>query len=186
MGLTLLLHRLRVRSIKPAGSEWFALFRITPEGIILLHNHKNNMKKLKSITAKREIDTDADLSFLGTFSDTKGRFAVKHSDGPRTLKWFNADNVSNMKDARLQYKDMMEFENGNRSMMGVFAVAKLLINGTIQTIRSAGLWGIDSSSDEKYFNDIEIEEVFTLIDMLRELGFTEQEIEAVSPFVPVR
>jgi hypothetical protein len=59
---------------------------------------------------------------------------------------------------------------GNWHYIGIMARAVVTINGTIQTIRSGGLWGIESDSGEDYLTSVENEEKEALIDILSTLG----------------
>jgi hypothetical protein len=62
------------------------------------------------------------------------------------------------------------------TMVGTYAVAEIVVGHTAQTIRTAGLWGTESDSDDAHFAEIEREEVSELVDMLAALGFTPQQI----------
>lgn len=123
-------------------------------------------------------DTDPDLSYLGAFSDTKGKFAVKHeSDSPRSYDWFNAENVENMKDAISNYKRMLQFSNDEIHCIGIEAEAKILIPegndpkfGILQTIKSGGLYGIESDSAKSYLKEIEADQFSELKTVLEQLN----------------
>lgn len=56
--------------------------------------------------------------------------------------------------------------------VGVWAEAKIILSGTVQTISTGGLWGIESDSDEAYFREVEEQEYDELRDMLAKIGFT--------------
>lgn len=64
------------------------------------------------------------------------------------------------------------------SMVGVRACAEVEINGTTQTITSAGLWGIEDDSDASHFDEVYQEECAALTALLIELGFAVEEIQA--------
>ena len=53
--------------------------------------------------------------------------------------------------------------------------------GVRQTIRSGGLWGIESDSTPPYFADIGEEQLEELVEILLELGFTRDAIDAARP-----
>lgn len=138
------------------------------------------MKRIKKVIFKRDYDENPDLSWLGTFSDEKGKFAVKHGNTPSEFAFFNADNVDNMRQARQNYHEVMEFENENKSMMGVTAEAEIQTSSDgntwlINHISSGGLWGIDST-DEDTLKDEELGQFEDLKNVLLELGFSELDI----------
>ena len=77
------------------------------------------------------------------------------------------------------------YNAGEWGMVGVRAVAEIEAAEMLETITSAGLWNIESDSDENYFRDVYREELEQLCRMLYELGFAEGEIaEACGPYYP--
>lgn len=62
------------------------------------------------------------------------------------------------------------------SCVGLRVDAVIVVNGVLQTITSAGLWGIESDSGDGYFEQVWAEELAQLTDQLEELGFTAEEI----------
>lgn len=73
-------------------------------------------------------------------------------------------------------------------MVGIFVEAEILVPGglydskgepvmTTQTIRSPGLWGIESDSEQSYFREVAGEEIDALIDQLTALGISRSQIE---------
>jgi hypothetical protein len=67
-----------------------------------------------------------------------------------------------------------EYANGDFHFLGLCASVELAIpygaGAILQTIKSPGLWGVESDSGEEHFNEIFQEEADTLAGMLRELG----------------
>lgn len=59
---------------------------------------------------------------------------------------------------------------GDFGFVGVRAVAELTIAGTVQTIVSPGLWGIESDSDESYFDEVYADERDVLREILAAIG----------------
>ena len=136
------------------------------------------MKSIKAIRIVHEPDYDSDLSWIGEFSNTWKEGAIHHSDDPRTLKWFIPATEYGQQD----YELMLKIENGEESFIHVYVVADLLINGVTQDIGTGGLYGIEVSynqKDDAYIKEIEQEELSTLKDLLKEIGFTEEEINQV-------
>ena len=141
------------------------------------------MKKIKQITIKHIPDYDADLSWLGKFSDEKGEFAVKHNGGHNTLPYFNAENVENMKQARQNYNQIMKYDSGDLYAIGIKAEAEVYTSQDGKTwkidhITSAGLWGIEmgNKGDNEDIKSIEEDELDDLKITLKEFGFTDKEI----------
>ena len=140
------------------------------------------MKKINRIIVRHLIDENPDLSHLGKFSDTAGEFAIKHSrEGYGEYKYFNADNVEDMKQAKQNYKLMIDYNNGVWGMIGIRAEAEIITGkkdcGLINTIKSGGLWGISNDCDDSEFKSIEEEQVDELKDVLRKLGFSKLQVE---------
>jgi hypothetical protein len=73
---------------------------------------------------------------------------------------------------------MESLNNGNWCFIGIIAKAKIVTeNGTLQTIRSGGLWGIESDSDKSYIAEIEQEQLAELRKELTALGFGKRAID---------
>ena len=144
------------------------------------------MKKINKIVIEAIADYDTDLSYLGKFSDEAGEFAIEHEqNNNRSYKYFNADNVENMEQAKQNYKRMMEYENGELQDYGVKATAEIYTSDDgktwlINKIQSGGLWGLSSDGTADDFEDEPENQKMDLIDVLQEFGFTIQEIEAVN------
>lgn len=147
------------------------------------------MKKISKITVKRIPDHDADTSWIGTFSNTPTKYAIKN-DQTRTRNayaYFNSTNATNRKEAQQDYDRMMQIENGNVSFYGVRAEAEILTRPDnahasagwkIDHITSGGLWGLESDAGEEYFKEEEKNQIQDLHDTLKEFGFTDKEISA--------
>lgn len=138
------------------------------------------MKKINKIIVRHIPDYDADTSYLGEFSNTAGKFAVKHDGGAREYPYFNAENVENMKEAKQNYKTIMKIDSGEIGFIGIKAEAEINTGGEngswlINKISSGGLWGIETPLDG-YEKEVEAEQLSELKDLLIELGFTTKEI----------
>src|SRR5438552_12437375 len=119
---------------------------------------------VESITVKHLPEEYPDLSDLGTFANApKGKFVIDRSKlghlDPREYRFFNADNVSNMKEAMENYQRALSY-GVSWSMFGIQAFADVLVplgdsarpnDWMVQTIHSGGLWGIESDSEQSYF-----------------------------------
>jgi hypothetical protein len=69
---------------------------------------------------------------------------------------------------------------GDVSYLGVIAKALIRLSegSPMQTIRSAGLWGIESDSSPEYFAEVEAEELEALRSELECIGFSSSAIDA--------
>lgn len=62
-------------------------------------------------------------------------------------------------------------------MIGIIAKAEVVsAQGICQTIRSGGLWGIESDSGKEYLEEIATEELGQLREELAGLGFSDRQI----------
>lgn len=150
------------------------------------------MKKIYSIKIVKEIDYYPDLSYLGEYSDKPENGSIDREEQEGSLRcgeyrYFNPCNydLSDSKRdiyALQDYKRMEDYNKGNWGCIGIYAKCEYQIQVgnnkffTIHYIQSAGLWGIESDSDESYFIEIAEEECNSLIGCLKEIGFTEDEI----------
>jgi hypothetical protein len=66
---------------------------------------------------------------------------------------------------------LAQYKNGDFYFIGIRAKATLEILGTIQTIRTPGLWGIEDDSGEDYLESVANEEKENLKDILIQMGF---------------
>ena len=83
------------------------------------------MKKITKITVKHIPDYNADLSYLGTFSNKKGEYAIEHNGERNSYKYFNAENVSNKKEAQHNYNTIMKYDSGDLYSIGIKAEAEI-------------------------------------------------------------
>lgn len=143
------------------------------------------MIKIKKIVIKYIPDDICSFDWLGSFSDEKGKFAIEHKGGRGTYKYFNAKNVDNMKQAKENYKEMMDYENGIKSLVGVQAIATIYTSQNdactdwlINSIHSGGCWGFDSDDTETLKDEGEMQ-VIELERTLKQLGFTDEHFKDV-------
>ncbi len=62
-------------------------------------------------------------------------------------------------------------ERNDWCFLGIIAKAEIISPaGIIQTVRSGGLWGVESDSDKSYLNDVEKEELHSLRAELETMG----------------
>jgi hypothetical protein len=60
--------------------------------------------------------------------------------------------------------------------VGVYVEVDLVVAGTIQTIRTPGLWGIESDSDDAYFKEVTEQEYEELLGILETLGASKNQV----------
>ena len=153
--------------------------------------------ELVSVEIRTDVDTDPDYSFYGYWTDNppegsvEGGWAFRRS-GPRNFsyKYFVAANPDNgPKACREDWQRMEAQENGEWSMIGVWAVATIKVGSKDfrleQEIRSSGIWGVESNSGAGHLLELATEELQQLIDQLGYLnvgtaGFPELAAKALS------
>lgn len=134
-----------------------------------------------------------DRQRFGDWEPREMRFFVQGNHWPHNPK--NWEHVSDEEKAEViaEYRtlkradwcyaleDMRRLENFGKTWVtiGIRAKAQIVVRDTILNIGTAGLWGIESDSDDDYKTEIEIEELSNLKEILRELGFTDEMIDAV-------
>jgi hypothetical protein len=72
---------------------------------------------------------------------------------------------------RQDYERMESLHRGDWVYIGLRAEAQVVVDGMVQEITSGGLWGIESDSGREYLAEVETEELASLRQQLRALGF---------------
>jgi hypothetical protein len=88
------------------------------------------------------------------------RVVVEHDPDP-DVSYLDQDEFE---DRRAQY------ERGEFDHVGVRAEADVVIEGTVQTLASPGLWGVESDSGEEYVVGVAVEEYEQLRKVLKTIG----------------
>ena len=143
-------------------------------------------KRIKSVQVVRVADRDPDLSHLGEYSSRPGADDVtidreeRGDMGRGEYRYFIAamsgEDTGNPESVEQDYARCEAYNRGEWEMVGVYAVAEVVVNGTTQAVRSAGLWGVESDSGDAYFAEVGGEELAELSGILAELGFTPEQI----------
>lgn len=142
-------------------------------------NTTDTTPTIREIQIKTVIDNDVDLSYLGEFT---------HHAGPedRTIDRFERGMPSDSAHRYFVAAHGPE-ETGNPASveqdwvrmeaygdewwcLGIKAVAQVEVNGTVQTLSSAGLWGVQSDAPADYLSEIASNELAELCDTLETLG----------------
>lgn len=119
-----------------------------------------NSTKVTAVKIIRQADSCADLSFLDQFENAP--------KGSEERKYYKADQ-----------KRKADYGNG-WEMVGIrVVIAVVLPSGTVQTFKSGGLWGIDSDSDESYFNEVALEEYVALRADLEALNIDAAQLDTL-------
>lgn len=111
------------------------------------------MNSIENIRIRKEYDTDPDLAYLKQY---------ENATDPVEKEYYAQDQRRNA-----QYGD-------HWWMVGIYAEATIAIPGgghsTLQTIRTPGLWGIESDSDLSHFEEVATENLAQLKDLLDQLN----------------
>lgn len=115
--------------------------------------HLDAPDKVRGIRVIQAIDESPDLSYLEDENRYKG-VPVKEA-------------------AKYREEDQKRIESYGRDwwMTGIWAEAQVVVDSVVQTIRSGGIWGIESDSHEGYPKEVALEEVSALKDILKKMGF---------------
>ena len=133
---------------------------------------------LISATIEIMIDTDPALDYLGEYSadpgpDDRTVDRKKRGDQRRNeYRYFISETADYVEE---NYRRMERFQRGDLVSYGIRAKARVKAQITetwssTQTLRSGGLWGIESDAGSEYFNEIASEELCELIDILEQFG----------------
>jgi hypothetical protein len=147
---------------------------------------KPELLSIEFITREEE---QPDLSYLGKWSarpgpDDRTIDRREHKNiGRHQCEYFIAamsgDDTGNPESVMQDWKRMEDYEDGEWRMVSIYATAqfRLTEDGPVHTIRSCGLWGIESDSGDEYFAEVKAEELEQLRTELHALGFEDDEID---------
>lgn len=80
-----------------------------------------------------------------------------------------------------EFKDQREaYARGEFDFVGVRAEADVLIEDTLQTLTSPGLWGVESDSGEEYLVSVAVEEYEQLRKVLKTIGVPTAQLPAAA------
>lgn len=160
------------------------------------------MKRIDSIKIERLNDEDADTSYIGQYTDDAADWNIERNSGEyvanlteeqreaipqhsREYRFFKpyaggekAGTEEYQKYGKQDFQRMESLQRGNWRFIGIRAVAKIVVNDTIQKITSGGLWGTESDSGNDYLSQVGSDEFASLKIQLLELGFTAEQIDA--------
>jgi hypothetical protein len=145
--------------------------------------------QIERVYLDRQTDECPDLSHLGEYSsapgpDDKTIDRQERGDmGTRELRYFVAAmsgaDSGNPESVEQDYRRMEDYNRQGWCMIGIIAKAVVRMpSGLTQTIRSGGLWGVESDSESSYLADVEKEELTGLRAELESIGCTPRQIDA--------
>jgi len=143
--------------------------------------------KIRSVKVCWRIDEDPDLSFLGKFTDVESEHAIERfPDGGgdlRVCRYFvpglTAEESGDPGSPRRDCERMEAFVRGDWCMVGGWAQAEVVTpSGVSHTVRSGGLWGIESDSGDGYYEETAREQLEDLCAELGYFGIAEDESRA--------
>lgn len=161
---------------------------------------------IESVRVETVVDESPDTSWLGDYSNSpKNEFSIDRQElgrcGRGKYRYFNPASVEKydanaswipadcadkraywyaamMQNAQKDFARMEALNDGQWHFLGI--VAKAVVrsgNGVIQTLRSGGLWGIESDSGEKYLKSVADEQLAELRSELEGFGFGKRAID---------
>ena len=156
--------------------------------------------RIESVKVVRESDDSPDTSYLGEYTDRAELWAIERESGEyvanlpedheppargRDYRYFlpyaggEEQGTEDYQKYGLQdFARMEALERCEWGYLGIYAVAEVIVCGTLQRVRSAGLWGIESDSEDGYFAEVAEEELAQLADILGEFTLSGRAIAA--------
>lgn len=92
---------------------------------------------------------------------------IEHADVDPDVSWLEAEAEAGDAFAK---KRLVAYERGDCVMIGIYVEAEVIVGGTVQKIRTPGLWNTESDSDKSYKQEIAGEEYEELKSILKDLG----------------
>lgn len=140
--------------------------------------------EIKDISTKRTVKRLARLNYwLKKVQDSGNNELPEHSREYRYFKPYGGGEPEGSKlyqQYGLQDFNRMEsLSNGHWNFIGIIAKAEIQLadSDIIQTIRSGGLWGIESDSGNEYIEQVEREQLEELAFELEKIGHGKRAIE---------
>lgn len=143
--------------------------------------------KIEKITVERMIDDCPDVSYLETTQDEDGNILSScQFTQEEYLK--NPEQVQGYIDKNKQRLE--EFNRGDVYEVGIRAKAEVSYstgngNRRIERFTSGGLWGIDSDSEETYFEEVKADELADLKNHLAQFNVDVSNFDELSEDVEI-
>ncbi len=142
--------------------------------------------KILGVKVHKDVDDCPDTSWIGEYHsdhrdgaiDRKERGDMGRNEYRFFLPAMTAEQTGNPDSPEQDYARMEGYNRGDWGMIGIWAEAEVVLTGnTVQHIRSGGLWGIESDSDNDYLDQVECEQLAELREQLFAIGFTQLQID---------
>ena len=154
---------------------------------------KKNKLQIVSVRIEHKADESPDLSFLGELTDSPesgaiirigehaGKFVSELSEDDclpercREYRFFvpamTGDQTGNPESPKQDFERMEAYNRGDWQMLGIIAKAEIFnpVTNCTQTIRSGGLWGVESDGGE-YLKEVAKEQLSELQAELQALN----------------
>lgn len=125
------------------------------------------MPQIQSVKVVQAPDNDPDLSWLETKLDGDGNIVESVRYSQEDMEQYGKEQVLGWIQEDCQgLKELGETWH----MIGIYAEAAVVVCGTIQTIRTPWLWGIESDSEKEHKAGVALEELDSLRGILDALG----------------
>jgi hypothetical protein len=151
-----------------------------------------NMKaKIIKVVVEHKVDDNPDTSWLGEYAThSESNYSIDRSErgemGRGEYQYFNPNwqNYKGESEENIRkycgrdYRRMEALNAGQWCFIGIIAKAEVVSEqGICQTIRSGGLWGIESDSDKEYLDSVAKDELCELGKELESLGMGKRAVE---------
>jgi hypothetical protein len=155
--------------------------------MVSIENFGGLKMKILSVTIRQAYDDCSDIDDLGVYSDECGPGAINREEMGDycrgQFRYFTptmtGEETGNPESPLQDYKRAEDYNSGLWWKVGRWATAKIQLteNGPIQKIESGGLWGIESDCGD-YVDEVDQEELSTLRDELKAIGFSDCDLDA--------
>jgi len=137
-------------------------------------------------------DKFPDLSYLGEFGDEWKKYAIDRKQrgtwnrgeyryfypaNPPESKMTSREKHIAWDGCEQDFERMERYERGDWTLIEIGAVARIEIRDVIEKVTSGYVGGIESDSEDDYIRSIKLEQLEELKSILKEIGFTTEEIE---------
>ena len=144
--------------------------------------------RLETIRYVHQFDNSQSIDYLGEWRDRPDKEfnTVDNGIGPdlsmREYRFFVAANVEDAQQAYKNYNRVRALSRGEWYFIGIYVKAELVFEneeggGIVHSVRTPGVWGIESDGDKGYLSEIRSGQLETLIDMLSAMGISQEQIE---------
>jgi len=125
--------------------------------------------ELNDVALLVQPDEHPPLDYLGEYRDTPGDDArtidrnERGDMGRGEFRYFVSEQAEY---AEENYQRMERFARGELASYGIRAEATIAVGGTVQTVESPALWGIESDTGRNYARTVASEQLQHLSDLL--------------------